>query len=81
MTLRPLPVFVAIGLLALAGCAAGDELTAASTCHTSDGQFVAAPGCTISYSSSRTVTTSTTTTTTTVGTNAPAPSETPPPKP
>ena len=52
-------------LLGLAGCAAGDPITATSNCHTSDGQFVNAPGCTISYSTSRSVTTSTTTTTVT----------------
>lgn len=52
-------------LAALAGCAGSpDPIDARSTCHTSDGQFVASPGCTISYSTSRTVTTSTTTTTT-----------------
>lgn len=80
MTLRPVPVLLMTGLLALAGCATGDEMTATSNCHTSDGQFVASPGCTISYSSSRTVTT--TTTTTTVETSPSAPSqETPPPGP
>ena len=63
-------LLTAVLLLGLAGCAAGDPITATSNCHTSDGQFVNAPGCTISYSTSRTVTTSTTTTTTT--TPAPA---------
>ena len=62
IALRP-ALLTTLVLLGLAGCAAGEPITAASNCHTSDGQFVNAPGCTISYSTSRTVTTSTTTTT------------------
>lgn len=74
MTLRPLHLPLALLLVGLAGCAADAELTAASTCHTRDGQFVGQPGCTISYASSRTVTTTTTTTTTTeTAPPAPAP--------
>ncbi len=65
MTLRPPYLPLALLLVGLTGCAADSELTAASTCHTRDGQFVGQPGCTISYSSSRTVTTTTTTVTTT----------------
>lgn len=63
-------LLIALVLLGLAGCAAGEPITAASSCHTRDGQFVNAPGCTISYSTSRTVTTSTTTTTVTTPTPA-----------
>jgi hypothetical protein len=77
MTARRTALLLTPALLALAGCVADQEITAASTCHTSSGQFVAAPGCTISYSSSRTVTTSTTTTTTTVETPPQAASDEP----
>jgi hypothetical protein len=72
MTFRPFHLPLAVLLVGLAGCAADTELAATSTCHTSDGQFVAAPGCSIRYSSSRTVTTTTTTVTTTE-TDAPKP--------
>ncbi|WP_439472035.1 hypothetical protein [Brevundimonas sp.] len=65
MTLRRPALLLAAALLGLGGCMSGEPITTTSTCHTSDGQFVNAPGCTISYSTSRTVTTTTTTTTTT----------------
>lgn len=65
MTARRPALLIAAALLGLGGCMTGEPITATSTCHTSDGQFVNAPGCTISYSTSRTVMTSTTTTTTT----------------
>lgn len=59
-------------LLGLGACASDHEMTAASNCHTSDGQFVNAPNCTISYGWSQTTTkTTTTTTVVTEETNAP----------
>lgn len=69
MTLK-LPGLTALALiLSTTACTSMEPIESRSTCHTSDGQFVNAPGCTISYSSSRTTTT---TTVTTVETNAPA---------
>jgi hypothetical protein len=70
MTLRRPALLLAAAVFGLAGCMGGGPITASSTCHTSDGQFVNAPGCTISYSTSRTVTTTTTTTTTTTAPSA-----------
>lgn len=54
--------------LVLGGCMSGtapSTMQAQSTCHTSRGDFVPTPGCTVSYSVSQTSTTVTTTTTTT----------------
>jgi hypothetical protein len=67
-----LPLVMAL----VAGCTNLGPVESRSNCHTSDGQLVATPGCTVSYSASRTVTstTTTTTTTTTDGTPAPTPS-------
>lgn len=65
MTARRPALPIAAAVLGLGGCMGGEPITASSNCHTSDGQFVNAPGCTISYSTSRTVTTTTSTTTTT----------------
>ncbi|MBJ7446631.1 MAG: hypothetical protein JHC81_03770 [Brevundimonas sp.] len=54
--------------LVLGGCMSGAAPTtmqAQSTCHTSRGDFVPTPGCTVSYSVGQSSTTVTTTTTTT----------------
>lgn len=66
MTLKRPALLLAAALLGLGGCMTGEPITATSNCHTSDGQFVNAPGCTISYGWSQTTTTATTTTTTVV---------------
>jgi len=62
-------------LAGLGGCAAADSLDrlagqaeTRSTCHTSTGEWVGAPSCSIEWSATKT--TSTTTTTTTVTTTA-----------
>ena len=70
MTLKRPALLIAATLLGLGGCMTGEPITATSNCHTSDGQFVNAPGCTISYGWSQTTTT-TTTTVVTEETNAP----------
>ena len=63
-------LLIVAAALSLGGCSAMDgPVDARSNCHTSDGQFVGGPGCTITYSTSRTVST----TTTTVTTTSPAP--------
>ncbi len=54
--------------LVLGGCMSGtapSTMQAQSTCHTSQGDFVPTPGCTVSYSVNQSSTTVTTTTTTT----------------
>lgn len=67
-----------LALVSLTGCASLDEMASnaemRSNCHTSDGQFVGAPGCTITLSSSRTAVTTTTTVETTT-TPPPAPED------
>ena len=70
MTVRRSALFLAVALFGLGGCMSGEPITASSTCHTSDGQFVNTPNCTISYGWSQTTTT-TTTTVVTSETNAP----------
>ena len=75
------PLFAFAALFALPGCAAVASLDRAadraqyrSNCHTSTGEWVGGPSCTIEWSSSETVSTTTTTTVVTT-TPAPAPAE------
>lgn len=61
-----------IAAVALSSCSAtgaaldrfADEAESRSNCHTSTGEFVAAPSCTITYTRQESTTTTTTTTTT-----------------
>ncbi|MFC7378651.1 hypothetical protein [Brevundimonas sp. GCM10030266] len=71
MTVRKLALIALPALALLGACASDHELTATSNCHTSDGQYVNAPNCTIRYGWSQTTTTSTTTTVVTEETNVP----------
>ena len=66
------PLFAFAALLALPGCAAvasldraADQAQYRSNCHTSTGEWVGGPSCTIEWSSSETVSTTTTVVTTT----------------
>ncbi|KQY84719.1 hypothetical protein [Brevundimonas sp. Root1423] len=76
MTSATRAIAAVLNLSVLSGCAAtgasldrfADQAEARSSCHTSTGELVAAPSCTVSY----TVSSSTTTTTTTTTTTAPA---------
>lgn len=62
---------LAAALFAVSGCAGAgasldrmaDQVDARSTCHTSSGEWVRSPSCTISYSVAKTISSSTTTTT------------------
>jgi len=73
-------------LFALSACAGAERsldrmaagVDARSNCHTSTGEWVGGPSCTISYSLSSTSSTTTTVVTTTT-TPAPPPAEAPPP--
>jgi len=79
MTSTARAIAAALTLSALSGCAAtgasldrfADKAEARSNCHTSTGELVPAPSCTVSY----TVSSSTTTTTTTTTTGAAPPSD------
>lgn len=79
MTSTARAIAAALALSALSGCAAtgasldrfADQAQARSNCHTSTGELVPAPSCTVSY----TVSSSTTTTTTTTTTGAAPPSD------
>jgi len=67
------------GLVCLAGFAGADDaldrfdamIESGSTCHTSTGQWISGPSCTISHSVSRTTSTTTTIVTTTPAATAP----------
>ena len=67
------PMLAVTALAGLAGCASygtsldrlARQVEARSNCHTSAGEYVQTPGCTVSYSVASSKTTTTTTTTTT----------------
>jgi hypothetical protein len=73
------PLIALAGLSGPAGCAGADaaldqmdaQIETRSTCHTSTGQWIGGPSCTISHSVSRTTSTTTTTVTTTPAAAAP----------
>lgn len=73
MVERRRPLIALTSLIAVTGCAGADDaldrldarIESGSTCHTSTGQWIGGPSCTISHSISRTTSTTTTTVTTT----------------
>ncbi len=74
MRRRNLSLLAPAALLILGGCmsaATPSTMQAQSTCHTSRGDFVPTPGCTVSYSVNQSSTTVTTTTTTTTSSSPP----------
>ncbi len=80
--IAPRNLAVLTALIGLPGCAAvgsldrmADQAETRSTCHTSTGEWVGGPSCTIEWSAMST--TSTTTTTTVVTTTAPPPAPVP----
>ena len=83
MSIRPHALAAVAALFALSGCAGAEasldrmasQVDARSNCHTTSGQWVGGPGCTVSYSVSSSSTTTTVVTTTT--TSAPVAPGTP----
>jgi len=79
--IRPLVAFVALS--SLSGCASAvtsldrmaDQVDARSTCHTSTGEWVGGPSCTISWSGATTTTTTKTVVTTVTPPASPPPAD------